>query len=418
MTVPGQTTVGWYDDRPEKALKFMTALSHAIDIAVVFLDVMPPPKPLPEASSLPPILVRVTTPNDLTSQRFLALIRKAFTVQTAAADDEGDDRRQDALKSKAVKILESYSFVGVTLDSSRAVALDGTTALEGLICGDGKTQAEIDEECDDGNDVGGDGCSSDCVVELNWHCFHCQIEDSMCNGTDTVDGCSNQGCEVGKSLCREVDVCTLWYGRCYRGAGDMCWACMDSGRDDCLDCTPGYSIQTPKTLTRVGTDVAWSLTRGNLEDQPLPKWYAPYGFRGACEPDPSSRGKKGPHPASSQIGKDAPDFPEDETGMSGDDPPFIPYGRPPICIRWEQLDLIIYNILWFSSLFFMLAYVYFCFSQTNRRIARQKQAISRPDLPRPKIWRPTIVPGEDDVSSDELSDMEEEEALIPDGDLY
>jgi len=29
-----------------------------------------------------------------------------------------------------------------------------------------------------------------------------------------------------------------------------------------------------------------------------------------------------------------------------------------------------------------------------------------------------VIPGEDDVSSDELSDIEEEEALIPDGDLY
>lgn len=76
MRVPGETTAGWYDDRPERALNFLMALSQAIDVAVVFLDVMPPAEPLPPASPLPPILVRVTTPNDLASQRFLALIQK------------------------------------------------------------------------------------------------------------------------------------------------------------------------------------------------------------------------------------------------------------------------------------------------------------------------------------------------------
>lgn len=50
----------------------------------------------------------------------------------------------------------------------------------------------------------------------------------------------------------------------------------------------------------------------------------------------------------------------------------------------------------------------------ERLIARQKRAISRPDLPRPKIWRPAVIPGEDDVSSDELSDIAEQEELLDD----
>jgi hypothetical protein len=57
-------------------------------------------------------------------------------------------------------------------------------------------------------------------------------------------------------------------------------------------------------------------TQGDLSKQALPKWYAPYGFRGPCQPDPSSMGKKGPHPTATQLFPDSPDFPADETGIS------------------------------------------------------------------------------------------------------
>ena len=44
-------------------------------------------------------------------------------------------------------------------------------------------------------------------VERDWHCFHCQIEDNVCNGTETPEACKFQGCKLGISLCRQVDVC-------------------------------------------------------------------------------------------------------------------------------------------------------------------------------------------------------------------
>ena len=84
-------------------------------------------------------------------------------------------RRQAPPQAPATITLEQYGFVGVTLDSSKALGLDGVTVLMGLICGDGQTQDEVGEECDDGNAVDGDGCSAQCVVEMNWHCFHCQV---------------------------------------------------------------------------------------------------------------------------------------------------------------------------------------------------------------------------------------------------
>lgn len=37
------------------------------------------------------------------------------------------------------------------------------------MCGNGKTQGSL-EECDDGNVVSGDGCSSTCKIEDNFDC--------------------------------------------------------------------------------------------------------------------------------------------------------------------------------------------------------------------------------------------------------
>lgn len=103
----------------------------------------------------------------------------------------------------------------------------------------------------------------------------------MCNGTDTADGCDNQGCTLGISLCQETDVCQLWYGQCFGGGNEddlgRCWSCMSVMQDECLDCTPGYSIQQPKPLNRlVDSDVPWAKTRGSIDKQPLPKWSAPH----------------------------------------------------------------------------------------------------------------------------------------------
>jgi fibro-slime domain-containing protein len=40
----------------------------------------------------------------------------------------------------------------------------------GPYCGDGKISKDLKEDCDDGNRIGGDGCSGICKVEPNWTC--------------------------------------------------------------------------------------------------------------------------------------------------------------------------------------------------------------------------------------------------------
>ena len=72
-------------------------------------------------------------------------------------------------------------------------------------CGDGNLDM-VSEQCDDGNDIEGDGCDADCT-------FSCTLpadcnDGNMCNGEET---CSNNACVPGTALdCMEdADPCTM-----------------------------------------------------------------------------------------------------------------------------------------------------------------------------------------------------------------
>jgi cysteine-rich repeat protein len=81
---------------------------------------------------------------------------------------------------------------------------DGTSCGDGLVCtgalcvpswcGDGGTAPSTGEECDDGNDVTGDGCDPDC----SWSC-HTEADCSdleLCSGTELCDT-ETHACEPG-----------------------------------------------------------------------------------------------------------------------------------------------------------------------------------------------------------------------------
>jgi fibro-slime domain-containing protein len=81
-----------------------------------------------------------------------------------------------------------------------------TVVDAGPYCGDGKIDSSLGEDCDDGNRIGGDGCSGICKVEPNWQC---QTPGQPCkslivcgDGTrQTGEGCddgntaANDGCD-------------------------------------------------------------------------------------------------------------------------------------------------------------------------------------------------------------------------------
>ncbi|MDY0003634.1 MAG: DUF4215 domain-containing protein, partial [Polyangia bacterium] len=63
----------------------------------------------------------------------------------------------------------------------------GAPANEGL-CGDGIVQAQRGEQCDDGNNIGGDGCSAGCISEAGAE-IDCNngIDDDNDGLTDCAD---------------------------------------------------------------------------------------------------------------------------------------------------------------------------------------------------------------------------------------
>jgi fibro-slime domain-containing protein len=67
-------------------------------------------------------------------------------------------------------------------------------------CGDGVVELDIGEQCDDGNTVSGDGCSSLCQIEANWVC---PVPDAPCIytvvcGDGKVQG--NETCDDGNTV--------------------------------------------------------------------------------------------------------------------------------------------------------------------------------------------------------------------------
>jgi cysteine-rich repeat protein len=110
-----------------------------------------------------------------------------------------------------------------------SVGLCDTRCRSGLStasCGDGAIDAE--EECDDGNGAGGDGCSAECLVEL---CARCTGAPSTC--VIEPDG---MPCDDGR-FCNGSDTCRN--GRCTLHSGDPCAGGECSGcqedTDRCVD---------------------------------------------------------------------------------------------------------------------------------------------------------------------------------------
>ena len=145
-----------------------------------------------------------------------------------------------------------------------------------LACGDGKidTNAKNSEQCDDGNTVNGDGCTSLCDVETGWRCFGKPDDISQCETLPTCgasisqrekgvvprrewekneacddgnglsgDGCSSECTIEANYVCSnysalEPDSCCATVSLCGNGNLDLCEACDDSNlvnNDGCTD---------------------------------------------------------------------------------------------------------------------------------------------------------------------------------------
>lgn len=102
---------------------------------------------------------------------------------------------------------------------SGATGSGGTITIVPASCNDGKVQAP--EECDDGNDIPGDGCTKGCQVELDWSC---PPEGGPCTNTAAC----GDGVRSSTEACDDANVVD----------GDGCSA-------NCQNVEPGWQCRVP-----------------------------------------------------------------------------------------------------------------------------------------------------------------------------
>ena len=86
----------------------------------------------------------------------------------------------------------------------------------GPYCGDGKIDTANGENCDDGNRIGGDGCSGICTVEPNWECptagQPCKSTIVCGNGNRQIgEGCDDNNTTAGDGCDANCNVEAGWY---------------------------------------------------------------------------------------------------------------------------------------------------------------------------------------------------------------
>ncbi|MDB4983749.1 MAG: hypothetical protein JWM82_4501 [Myxococcales bacterium] len=140
------------------------------------------------------------------------------------------------------------------------------------VCGDGKIGG--DEKCDDGNMVGGDGCSASCQPEADFACpapgVKC-VSTVKCNDRKVT---GNEQCDDGNNTAGDgcSPTCTLECGwTCTVGGGCRAALCGDgklAGNEQCDDgkTTPGDGCSATCTLEGKPAAVAegWACTSPKL----------------------------------------------------------------------------------------------------------------------------------------------------------
>ncbi len=99
-------------------------------------------------------------------------------------------------------------------------------------CGDGYLDADNDEQCDDGNDVDGDGCDNDCTFSCTEDA-DCD-DGNECNGQESCNADTHQ-CEAGTPLDDGTD-CADGAGSCFGGICGPRACTEDADCDDGNEC--------------------------------------------------------------------------------------------------------------------------------------------------------------------------------------
>ena len=130
-----------------------------------------------------------------------------------------------------------YFVVGVVVGLSGCAT--GATGGGQDHCGNGTVEKDLGEQCDDGNTIDGDGCSSDCHNEATSETI---CNDAVDNDNDGKVDCGDDDCDgllCGENgrLCREhMCVCPGGDGpesNCTDGSDDDCDGQVDCADSDC-----------------------------------------------------------------------------------------------------------------------------------------------------------------------------------------
>ncbi|HVY45395.1 MAG TPA: DUF4215 domain-containing protein [Minicystis sp.] len=128
-------------------------------------------------------------------------------IQPGEQCDDGNDVSGDGCSADCKHVEQDY-----------ACPTPGQACVSTVHCGDGIVSGQ--ETCDDGNTQAGDGCSSDCQLEAGWQC---PSADHPCIAAACGDGivAGGEGCDDGNTM--DGDGCSA---ACTREAG---WACPPGG---------------------------------------------------------------------------------------------------------------------------------------------------------------------------------------------
>jgi fibro-slime domain-containing protein len=122
--------------------------------------------------------------------------------------------------------------------------------VEDPVCGDGRVDADLKEECDDGKVASGDGCSDTCLLEPGWACpfpgLPCEAAacgDGIVAGKEQCDfgmsppaGCNATTCTVDPGSACDAAGCHATV--CGDGVPEGSEGCDDGNHDYADGCTP------------------------------------------------------------------------------------------------------------------------------------------------------------------------------------
>lgn len=111
-------------------------------------------------------------------------------------------------------------------------------------CGDGLLIRDLNEACDDGNVLSGDGCSATCIIETGFSCAgspticHSRCGDGVMVAKETCDDANNEGGDGCSATCKRE------LGYTCKGAPSVCEIipyCGDAIKASTEECDDGNS---------------------------------------------------------------------------------------------------------------------------------------------------------------------------------